>query len=199
MSDSEVLNHLFARTMLHFVIPCGMSSYVKRKTVVPYVKEKGITVVFLNAKIIICCCFTASPNPKLGLRMTTLHEELGQPMSPVQDEGDEDDDDVDNEDREESPLSTGTVRERPVLSASRTLDSLSDLHPPKMNTPSTSSRWETFLAELLNIWLGKKTLTILTMPLHFFFFTLIYLYFIIVLRFRLLKFRDRNIFLNVRK
>lgn len=69
--------------------------------------------------------------------MTTLHEELGQPMSPVADEEDEDED-IDNEEREESPLSTGTVRERPVMSVSRTLDSLSDLHPPK--TPSTSSR-----------------------------------------------------------
>lgn len=87
----------------------------------------------------------ASPNPKLGLRMTTLHEELGQPMSPVQDAENEEE-----EEREESPLSTGTVRERPVIntmSASRTLDSLCDLHPPKMGTPSTSSRSKSSLTK----------------------------------------------------
>ncbi|EEB18127.1 conserved hypothetical protein [Pediculus humanus corporis] len=97
----------------------------------------------------------ASPNPKLGLRMTTLHEEHGQPMSPVED-GDEDeeasDKEVDNSDGTKT-LTPKTVEGSPKscagedsiitygdgkkewkdgdknrkMTTSRTLDSLSDM------------------------------------------------------------------------
>ncbi|KAL0268806.1 UNVERIFIED_CONTAM: hypothetical protein PYX00_010619 [Menopon gallinae] len=67
----------------------------------------------------------ASPNPKMGLRMTTLHEEHGHPMTPVED-GDEDLSDKENT---EADMSDGN----------KTLTPKTTDHSPRMfETPVTS-------------------------------------------------------------
>ncbi|CAD6208948.1 GSCOCG00010762001-RA-CDS [Cotesia congregata] len=83
----------------------------------------------------------SSPNMtgKLGLRMTTLHEEISHtgnhPSSPIQDD-DEEKSDVDYSEYEAYKAPTKFVK---PLTTSRTLDSLAELQSTKINTPSMSS------------------------------------------------------------
>ncbi|XP_044582123.1 kinesin-like protein KIF13A isoform X7 [Cotesia glomerata] len=83
----------------------------------------------------------ASPNMtgKLGLRMTTLHEEISHtgnhPSSPIQDD-DEEKSDADYSEYEAYKAPTKFVK---PLTTSRTLDSLAELQSTKINTPSMSS------------------------------------------------------------
>ncbi|KAG7205851.1 hypothetical protein KM043_007787 [Ampulex compressa] len=84
----------------------------------------------------------ASPNmvgSKLGLRMTTLHEETSnvgnQPSTPAND------DDEEKSDADYSEYDAYQAPAKPVkpLTSSRTLDSLVELQSTKINTPSMSS------------------------------------------------------------
>ncbi|XP_043288221.1 kinesin-like protein KIF13A isoform X4 [Venturia canescens] len=85
----------------------------------------------------------SSPNmvgSKLGLRMTTLHEETSnignQLSSPVQDDDDE------KSDADYSEYDSYQATTKPMvkpLTTSRTLDSLAELQSTKINTPSMSS------------------------------------------------------------
>ncbi|XP_057328265.1 kinesin-like protein KIF13B isoform X4 [Microplitis mediator] len=82
----------------------------------------------------------SSPNMtgKLGLRMTTLHEETSHsnhPVSPIQDD-DEEKSDADYSEYEAYKAPTKFVK---PLTTSRTLDSLAELQSTKINTPSMSS------------------------------------------------------------
>ncbi|XP_074113498.1 kinesin-like protein KIF13A isoform X5 [Cotesia typhae] len=83
----------------------------------------------------------ASPNMtgKLGLRMTTLHEEISHtgnhPSSPIRDD-DEEKSDADYSEYEAYKAPTKFVK---PLTTSRTLDSLAELQSTKINTPSMSS------------------------------------------------------------
>ncbi|KAH0553863.1 hypothetical protein KQX54_005242, partial [Cotesia glomerata] len=83
----------------------------------------------------------SSPNMtgKLGLRMTTLHEEISHtgnhPSSPIQDD-DEEKSDADYSEYEAYKAPTKFVK---PLTTSRTLDSLAELQSTKINTPSMSS------------------------------------------------------------
>lgn len=109
----------------------------------------------------------ASPNTKLGLRMTTLHEEQThasltghEKMSIPEDSSKEDEinEEAENErvchiedkqpnntndikftELESVQIKQNQVKEKPLLSSSRTLDSLAEYQSTKMGTPSTSS------------------------------------------------------------
>lgn len=81
----------------------------------------------------ICLTAAASPNPKLGLRMTTLHEEHGHAMSPVED-GDEDevsDKEVDNSDGTKT-LTPKTVEGSPKSAGGE--ESAADEEPKEMES-----------------------------------------------------------------
>jgi len=95
----------------------------------------------------------ASPNTKLGLRMTTLHEEQTHGSMTQDGEGGESGDSEEEEDKpsEDKPSTTlpqplkfneidsakqTRLPEKPLLSSSRTLDSIADY---KTGTPSTTS------------------------------------------------------------
>ncbi|XP_066600998.1 kinesin-like protein KIF13A isoform X2 [Prorops nasuta] len=89
----------------------------------------------------------SSPNivsSKLGLRMTTLHEETSNVGNQASTPNEEEEEEEEDEEKSEADYSEYDVRQAPPktikpLTSSRTLDSLVELQSTKINTPSMSS------------------------------------------------------------
>ncbi|XP_076685082.1 kinesin-like protein KIF13A isoform X5 [Andrena cerasifolii] len=84
----------------------------------------------------------ASPNivgSKLGLRMTTLHEETSNPGNQLSTPAHDEDEEKSDADYSEYDPYQATAKPVKPLTSSRTLDSLVELQSTKINTPSMSS------------------------------------------------------------